>query len=181
MCIGVCPLALARRVRGPMTRYARESATAAWLVTMRDGVGGGGGDGGSGDGGVRVCVVVLLGVLSMRRAAVIGKSIPDGTNQLALRSTVIRTRRLTVRRRAPRDSSLSSRESRESERRGKRSVVKKVKGRKKEYENIMESSVRKFRWAAIDVDSAAWRKKGTPTVVLYEHGIYRTFVRGVRQ
>lgn len=57
--------------------------------------GGGGSDGGGGggdDGGVRVCVVVLLGVLSMRRAAVIGKSIPDGTNQLALRSTVIRTR-----------------------------------------------------------------------------------------
>lgn len=53
--------------------------------------GGGGGDGGGGNGGgdgVRVCVVVvvLLGVLSMRRAAVIGKSIPDGTNQLALRS-----------------------------------------------------------------------------------------------
>jgi len=46
---------------------------------------------------VVVCVVVLLGVLSMRRAAVIGKSIPDGTNQLAPRFSVIRTRELTVR------------------------------------------------------------------------------------
>ena len=63
---------------------------------VSDDGGGGGGDGGGGGGGdrgVRVCVVVLLGVLSMRRAAVIGKSIPDSTNQLALRSTVIRTRR----------------------------------------------------------------------------------------
>jgi len=34
MCIGVCLLALTRRVRGPMTRYARESATAAWLVMV---------------------------------------------------------------------------------------------------------------------------------------------------
>lgn len=57
---------------------------------------GGGGDGSDGDGGVRVCivVVVLLGVLSMRRAAVIGKSIPDGTNQLALKY-IIRIRRRT--------------------------------------------------------------------------------------
>lgn len=46
---------------------------------------------------MRVCivVVVLLGVLSMRRAAVIGKSIPDGTNQLALKYSVIRIRRRT--------------------------------------------------------------------------------------
>lgn len=87
-----------------MVRSARESATTAWFVAMLlvvvmlvmvvvvvvvavemvVVV-------------VRVCVVVLLGVLSMRRAAVIGKSIPDGTNQLAPRSSVIRTRRLTVR------------------------------------------------------------------------------------
>lgn len=46
---------------------------------------------------MRVCVVVLLGVLSMRRAAVIGKSIPDDSNQLAPRSSIIRTRGLTVR------------------------------------------------------------------------------------
>lgn len=42
-----------------------------------------------------IVVVVLLGVLSMRRAAVIGKSIPDGTNQLAPKYTVIRIRRRT--------------------------------------------------------------------------------------
>jgi len=58
-----------------MARSARESASAAWLVAMVVVV------------MVRVCVVVLLGVLSMRRAAVIGKSIPDGTNQLAPRSS----------------------------------------------------------------------------------------------
>ncbi|KYM92409.1 hypothetical protein ALC53_00864 [Atta colombica] len=93
MYIGVYPLALARRVRGPIVDSLRARERDGGVVSDDGGGVGGGGGGGSGDGGVRVCVVVLLGVLSMRRAAVIGKSIPDGTNQLALRSTVIRTRR----------------------------------------------------------------------------------------
>lgn len=76
-----------------LSRTACSRSHGSFRARERDGgvVGGGrdgSGDGSGGsDGGVRVCivVVVLLGVLSMRRAAVIGKSIPDGTNQLALK------------------------------------------------------------------------------------------------
>jgi len=107
-----------------------------------DGDGGSGGGGGGGDRGVRVCVVVLLGVLSMHRAAVIGKSIPDGTNQLALRSTVIRIRRLTVRhrRRRRRSRDGSSRESRVGEERERNE-----REREREKRSGVKKEIREYR------------------------------------